>query len=74
VEKPEDARPRPVPLSGPLGASGGDEPAECGLVEPIVDLGTGQLKKNLRMHSPSWWGYHACGYTVVVRIDSTLIR
>ena len=41
---------------------------------PIVDLGTRQLKKNLRMHSPSWWGYHACGYTFVVRVDSTLIR
>jgi hypothetical protein len=42
-----------MPSSGPLGASGSDEPAECGLVEPIVDLGTRQLKKNLRMHSPS---------------------
>ena len=53
MEQPEDARPWPLPLSGPPGASGGDEPAECGLVEPIVDLGTRQLKKNLRMHSPS---------------------
>jgi hypothetical protein len=53
VEQPEDARPWPVPSSGPPGASGGDEPAERGLVEPIVDLGTRQLMKNLRMHSPS---------------------
>ena len=73
MEQPEDARVWPKPPRRPLGASGGDEPAECGLVEPIVDLGTRQLKKNLRMHSPSWWGYHACGYTFVVRIDSTLI-
>ncbi len=74
MEQAEDARDSPVPLSGPLAASGGDEPAKCRLVEPIVDLGPRQLKKNLRMHNPSHRGYHACGYTRVVRVDSTLNR
>jgi hypothetical protein len=73
VEQREDARHCPVTLSGPRGASGGDEPVECGLAEPIVDLGTRQLKKNFRMHNPSQGRYHACGYTLVVHVDSTLI-